>query len=66
MMEKSRKKMVVKDGKVVGRQKAQRKDKGVRLFVNNFILFVINLIFFYRKLGTQLTCCGPSRQEKML
>jgi hypothetical protein len=31
MMEKSRKKMVVKDGKVVGRQKAQRKDKGVRI-----------------------------------
>ncbi|XP_059473930.1 HMG box-containing protein 4 isoform X2 [Neocloeon triangulifer] len=28
MMEKSRKKLVVKDGKVVGRQKAQRKDKG--------------------------------------
>ncbi|XP_065332172.1 HMG box-containing protein 4 isoform X2 [Cloeon dipterum] len=28
MMEKSRKKLVVKDGKIVGRQKAQRKDKG--------------------------------------
>lgn len=28
MMEKSKKKLIVKDGRVVGRAKAQRKDKG--------------------------------------
>lgn len=32
MMEKNKKKLVIKDGRVVGRAKAQRKDKGNHKF----------------------------------
>lgn len=31
MLEKSKKKLVIKDGKIVGKTKSQRKDKGVRI-----------------------------------
>lgn len=30
MLEKCKKKLIIKDGKIIGRMKAQRKDKGVR------------------------------------
>lgn len=32
MMEKNKKKVIIKDGRVVGRAKAQRKDKGTAIF----------------------------------
>lgn len=42
MMEKSSKKrLVIKDGKIVGRAKAQRKDKGY-CFINNVIISVLS------------------------
>lgn len=51
MMEKSKKKLIVKDGKVVGRAKAQRKDKGLLyLYIKLYywrLYYIIALIFNY-------------------
>lgn len=44
MMEKSKKKLVIKDGKVVGTTKAQRKDKGKARY--NIVVLIINGEYF--------------------
>ena len=36
MLEKSKKKLIIKDGKIVGKTKSQRKDKGVRTMKNEY------------------------------
>ena len=52
-MEKCKKKLIVKDGKVVGRAKAQRKDKG--LFFK--ILFCFGFLYLdHVKIGKRRPC----------
>lgn len=44
MLEKCKKKLIIKDGKVIGRMKAQRKDKGVRTtFFYRLLLHICSL-----------------------
>lgn len=68
MLEKCKKKLIIKDGKIIGRMKAQRKDKGVSFLEETRNLYlcssVTHMQFFfcsYRKPDSQLTCCGRRR-----
>ena len=49
MMEKSsKKKLIVKDGRVVGRAKAQRKDKGNKIIIINIMDSRSNNLLIYK------------------
>lgn len=61
MLEKCKKKLIIKDGKIIGRMKAQRKDKGVctNAKVSKGIISQLDDIF--RKQDSPLTCYGLKR-----
>lgn len=62
MLEKCKKKLIIKDGKIIGRMKAQRKDKGVKYSFLEIgfksIHCVKMVVFVFRGRDLLRTCCG--------
>lgn len=65
MLEKCKKKLVIKDGKIIGKTKAQRKDKGVRTDEERYHEEKsLNFFYIFRKRDLPLTCYGQRKLGK--